>query len=127
MLYRVLADLVVGVHVAFVLFVLFGGLLLFKWPRLAWVHIPAALWGAGIEMGGWICPLTHLENAWRMKGFEAGYGSSFVDHYILPLIYPDLWFPGGFPPWGFMVIGLFVLLLNLIIYRMVWVRHHSEK
>ena len=120
MLYRVLADLTVGLHFLFVTFVLFGGLLVLKHPRLALIHVPAVIWGGAIEIGGWICPLTYLENSLRYKGFEAGYQSSFVDHYILPLIYPDLWFPGGFPRWGFVAIGLFVLMSNSIVYWLLW-------
>jgi hypothetical protein len=120
MMFRIAADLVAGIHFLFVLFVLFGGLLVLRWPKLAWFHLPAAIWGVVIELGGWICPLTHWENTLRNKGFEAGYPTSFVDHYILPLIYPDLWFPGGFPRWGFVAIGLFVLILNAIVYWVLW-------
>ena len=123
MLYRILADVVAGAHVLFVLFVLFGGLLVLRWPRLAWAHVPAVIWGAVIEIGGWICPLTYLENDLRHKGFEAGYDTSFVDQYILPLIYPALWFPGGFPDWGFTAIGISVLAINFGVYWLVWQRH----
>ena len=97
MIWRILADLVVLLHVSFVLFVLFGAILVWRKPRLAYLHIPAFIWGGGIEIGGWICPLTYLENYLRRLGLQEGYATSFVDHYILPLIYPDLWFPGGFP------------------------------
>ena len=87
-LFQIGADAVVVLHVCFVLFVLLGGLLALRWPRLTWVHVPAALWGVVIELGGWICPLTPLENALRQRGGSAGYHGDFVEHYILPVLYP---------------------------------------
>ncbi len=120
MLYRALADTTVAVHFLFVLFVVLGGLLVLRWPRVAWLHVPAFAWGAAIEFGGWICPLTYLENDFRMRGAAEGYGTSFIEHYLLPLIYPDLLFPGGFPRAGFIAIGLFVLAVNAVIYWRVW-------
>ena len=84
-----LADLVVAVHVLFVLFVVLGGLLLLRWRWVAYLHIPAALWGAAIELGGWICPLTPLENQLRRQGGGAGYSGDFIEHYILPVLYPS--------------------------------------
>jgi Protein of Unknown function (DUF2784) len=86
--YRFLADLVLGLHVLFVLFVVLGGLLLVRWPRLVWIHLPAAVWGAMIELGGWICPLTPLENMLRARAGDAGYEGGFIEHYILPVLYP---------------------------------------
>ncbi len=126
MLYRALADAAVGLHLAFILFVLLGGLFVFRWPRVAWAHIPVFLWGASIEFGGWICPLTYLENHFRLKGAAEGYGASFVEHYLVPLIYPDLLFPGGFPRSGFIAIGVFVLALNGAIYWRAWMRHRRR-
>ncbi len=120
MLYRALADAAVGIHFLFVVFVLLGGLLVLRWPKLAWLHVPVFAWGAAIEFGGWICPLTYLENDFRMRGAAEGYATSFVERYILPLIYPDLLFPGGFPRAGFIAIGLFVLAVNAVIYWRVW-------
>jgi hypothetical protein len=122
MLYRALADVAVVVHVLFVLFVLFGGLLVFRRPRVAWVHVPAFVWGVMIEFGGWICPLTYLENSLRVLGAAEGYDTSFVERYILPLIYPDLLCPGGFPRAGFVWIGVFVLVLNVTVYWLAWHR-----
>ena len=122
MLYRTLADVAVGVHLAFILFVLLGGLLVFRWPRAAWAHVPVFLWGALIEFGGWVCPLTYVENHFRLKGAAEGYATSFVEHYLVPLIYPDLLFPGGFPRSGFIAIGVFVLALNGAIYWRAWKR-----
>lgn len=89
MIYRLLADATVIAHMGFVAFVLFGGLLVLRWPQVAWAHVPAAVWGAWIEFAGWICPLTPLENWLRERGGEAVYASSFTERYILPLLYPD--------------------------------------
>ena len=111
MFYEILANLVVVLHLLFILFVIFGGLACFVWPRLAWIHIPAFLWGAAISFLGWICPLTYLENDLRNQG----YGSGFIENYLLPLIYPEILF-GDFPRYGFIMIGLFVLVFNGFIY-----------
>ena len=78
MMYRLLADLLVVLHLAFIVFVFAGGLLALRWPRLVWAHLPCAVWGALIEFMGWICPLTPLENRWRILGHEPGYGEGFV-------------------------------------------------
>ncbi len=88
MSYALAANVLVVLHLCFILFVATGGLLVLRWPRLAWVHVPAALWGGLIELGGWICPLTPLENALRRSAGDAGYPGGFVDHYLIPLIYP---------------------------------------
>jgi hypothetical protein len=122
MLYRSLADAAIAIHVLFILFVVFGGLTVFRWPRMAWVHVPTFLWGGGIAILGWICPLTYLENYLRMKGAGEGYETSFVEHYLLPMIYPELIFPGGFPRWGFVALGIAVLAVNGAIYWCVWKR-----
>ena len=84
-----LADLVVVVHFSFVLFVILGGLLVLRWPRLAYLHLPAAAWGVLIEFAGWVCPLTPLEQSLRLKAGEQGYSGSFIEHYVLPLLYPS--------------------------------------
>jgi uncharacterized membrane protein YhhN len=89
MLYRWLADLVVVLHFGFVLFVVGGGLLALRWPRLARVHLPTAVWGVLIEFGGWLCPLTPLENWLRRRSGGAGYAGGFVEHYVLPVLYPS--------------------------------------
>lgn len=82
------ADLVVVLHAAFVVIVVLGGLLVVRWPRVAWVHLPAAVWGVFIEFAGWICPLTPLENHLRQRGGSPAYQGEFIEHYILPLLYP---------------------------------------
>jgi hypothetical protein len=117
MLYRLLADLVVVLHCAFVLFVVLGGLLALRWPRAAWCHLPAAIWGAGIEFVHGICPLTPLENHLRQLGGEAGYSGGFVEHYLLPVLYP-----AGLDQDVQVGIGIFVLLLNVTVYAVVWRR-----
>ena len=89
MVFRILADATLVLHVAFVGFVLLGGLLVLRRPRLAWAHVPAVLWAAWVELAGSVCPLTPLENWLREQGGEAAYGSGFVEHYLLPLLYPD--------------------------------------
>jgi hypothetical protein len=86
--FRLLADLVVLLHVTFVLFVVVGGFLALLWRRLVWLHVPAALWGALIELAGWICPLTPLENELRRLAGQAGYRGGFIAHYVLPMLYP---------------------------------------
>lgn len=88
MSYRVLADLVVLVHLAFVVFVLLGGLLALRWRWMPWVHLPAALWGAATELFGWLCPLTPLEIRLRRASGAAGYTGGFVERYLIPVIYP---------------------------------------
>lgn len=117
MIYRVLADLVLVIHFAFVLFVVLGGMLVLRWTRVAWVHIPAAVWGVLIEYTGWICPLTPLENSLRLRGGEMGYSGGFVEHYILPTLYP-----AGLTRSTQAVLGSVVLLLNLAAYALVVTR-----
>ena len=87
-LFRAAADLVVAAHVAFVVFVVLGAMLVVRWPQLVWVHVPAVAWGVFIELQGWICPLTPLENYLRQRGGSSAYQGEFIEHYILPLLYP---------------------------------------
>lgn len=89
MLPRLAADLLVLLHLGFILFVVTGGFLAWRWRRLAWVHIPCALWGALVEFMGWICPLTPWEVTLRRQAGQAGYDSGFVEHYIIPMVYPE--------------------------------------
>ncbi len=117
MLYRLLADVVVLGHFIFVLFAVLGGFLVLKWPGWAWIHIPAALWAALIEFAGWICPLTPLENLLREKGAAARYNSGFIEHYLLPVLYPDALTRS----WQ-LVLGCIVLGINLAVYGWVWRR-----
>jgi hypothetical protein len=120
MIYRALGDFVLLLHMAFVLFAALGGLLAFKWRRVAWFHIPAALWAALIELVGWECPLTPLENWLRRQGGEAGYHTGFLERYLLPLIYP-----APFPRSMHVILGLLVMGVNLAIYWRLWRRSAS--
>ena len=113
MIYRWLADAVVVVHVCFVIFVVVGGFLLRRWPKLIYVHLPAAIWGVLIEFAGWICPLTPLENSLRARGGQAGYEGGFIEHYILPVLYP-----GGLSRNIQLVLGLFALVMNAVAYTL---------
>jgi hypothetical protein len=111
MLYTVLADLVLFVHLAFVIFVIGGGLLVLRWPRAALIHLPAAAWGATVEFTGWICPLTPVENWLRARSAQTGYAQDFLSHYVLPVLYPaDLTRDMQY------TLGLIVLVLNTVIY-----------
>ena len=86
--YRILADLVLVTHLAFVAFVIFGGVLVLRRRQIAWLHLPAVVWGAIVEFTGWICPLTPLENRLREAGGGASYSSDFIEHYVTPVLYP---------------------------------------
>ncbi len=114
---RAAVELVVLVHFAFVLFVILGGLLVLRWRRLAWFHLPAVVWGVLIEFAGWICPLTPLENWLRRKGGMGEYETGFIEHYILPVLYPD-----RLTRELQIALGLFALALNLVIYAWIWRR-----
>ena len=119
-MYRILADLVVGLHFVFVVFVVAGGLLVLRWPKVAFVHLPAAVWGAAIEFGGWICPLTPLENSLRRQAGEAGYSTGFVEHYMLPLLYPS-----ALTRELQLLLGFLVIAVNLAIYVYVFRRRRT--
>ncbi len=114
------AEFLVVIHFAFILFVIFGGLLVLKWRKMAWVHLPAAGWGAVVEAMGWICPLTPWENHFRMQAGQQGYSGDFIAHYLLPLIYPanlnlDLQ----------LALAAFVVMINIVIYGFV-IRKRGE-
>lgn len=117
MTWRVLADAVLSLHALFVLFVVLGGLVVLRWPRLAWLHLPAAGWGALIEFGGWICPLTYLENWLRAKGGGAAYGGGFIERYLTAAIYPD-----GLARNVQFALGAFVIAINGWVYWRLWRR-----
>ncbi len=117
MTYGILAAIVVGFHLGFVLFVVLGGLLVLRWPCLAWVHLPAAFWGALIEFAGWMCPLTPLENRLRRASGTAEYAGGFVEHYLLPVLYPV-----GLTRGAQYVLGASVVLVNAAVYWWVFRR-----
>jgi len=111
----ILADALVIVHLLFVVFVVAGGFLLVRWPRLAWLHLPAATWGALIEFTGGICPLTPLENRLRAMGGESVYSGGFVERYLLPVLYP------GALTWRVqLVLGGLVVGVNLVAYALAY-------
>jgi hypothetical protein len=120
--YGRLAELVVVLHFCFVLFVLFGGVLALRWPKMVWVHLPAAAWGALISFAGWVCPLTPLEKWLRRQGGAAGYEGGFVEHYILPVLYPR-----GLTHEVQIALGVIVIFLNVLIYRHVYRQFRRRK
>ena len=117
---RILADAVLVLHLGFIAFVMLGGLAVLRWPRLAWLHLPAALWAAGISFAGAICPLTPLENRLRRAGGEAGYEGSFIEQYVTALIYPE-----GLTRGIQIALGLVVVAVNLAVYVRLWYRRRK--
>jgi len=117
-----LADLLVAVHFAFVLFVVLGGLLVIRWPKLAFLHLPAVIWGIWIEFSGRICPLTPWENALRRRAGESGYTGGFIEHYILPLLYPP-----GLNRGVQVALGIAVIGFNAAIYGYLVVRRRAAQ
>jgi hypothetical protein len=115
--WRALADTVVLLHVGVVAFIVLGGLLAWRWPAAAFAHLPFAAWGVAVELGGWVCPLTPLENALRRADGGAPYAGGFVDHYVMPLLYPV-----GLPHAGALALATTVLVVNLAIYLPLLVR-----
>jgi hypothetical protein len=120
MVYRALADFIVLVHFCFVFFSVVGGLLVLKWKKIIWIHLPAVFWAILIEVMGWICPLTPLENWFRQKSGTTGYQAGFIEHYILSLLYPAR-LTRSFE----IVLGLFVLAVNVGIYG--WILRVQRK
>lgn len=111
MFYKLAADAVVLLHLGFVLFVVTGGLLVCKWRWIALLHLPAVIWAVLLEFYGWLCPLTPLELSLRAAGGQAGYSGGFVEHYILPVLYPaELGRPLQF------AMGSFVIVINIALY-----------
>lgn len=115
MVNRILADATAFAHFAFVLFVAFGGLLVLRWRKLAWVHLPAAVWGALIELTNWDCPLTRYENMFRLRAGLQGYSEGFIAHHIYALIYP-----AGLTRGLQLAIAIFVFAINTAIYARVF-------
>jgi hypothetical protein len=119
--YHALAILVLAVHLGFILFVVLGGLLVLRRPRLAWVHLPAVAWGVLIEYTGWVCPLTPLENSLRERAGEPGYAGGFIEHYLTAAIYPQ-----GLSRTMAVLLGSFALLVNLFVYVRLYRRQSSR-
>jgi hypothetical protein len=115
MAYRGLADATVALHFAFILFAVFGGFLAWRRMFWAWLHLPAVAWVAWLEFTGAICPLTPLENALRARAGGAGYAGGFIEHYLVPLIYPAALTPGIQ-----ILLGCAVVALNVVVYAALW-------
>jgi hypothetical protein len=122
MLDRLAADAVVALHLAFVVFAALGGMLAWRRLAYAWFHLPALAWAAFVEFSGSICPLTPLENRLRASAGEAGYAGSFVEHYLMPVLYP-----AGLTPDAQKWIGAALVALNLAIYAVALARARSRK
>ncbi len=122
MIYRALADLVLVLHLAFIVFAVAGGLLALRWRWAPLVHLPAALWGVLVQVSGRLCPLTPLENALRGAAGEAGYAGGFIEHYLVPTIYPV-----ALSPQVGLLLASLVVLANALAYSIVWWRYRSVR
>ena len=114
MVYRTLADFVLIVHFAFVVFAVFGAFLVVRWHWLVWIHVPLALWDVVVEFTGWFCPLTHLEHWLRAKSVMTVQDIGFVEQYLLPLLYPT-----ALTRRLQVVLGAIVLGINGLIYSWI--------
>lgn len=121
MIFRLGADLVVFTHFSFVVFVVAGGFAALRWPKLIYVHVPAAAWGAWIELAGWTCPLTPLENHLRRLAGEAGYTGGFIEHYVMGVLYPR-----GLTTQIQVILGVAVVVVNAVAYGLYMRRHRHE-
>jgi hypothetical protein len=121
MLYRLLADAVLLLHLLFVAFVVGGGLLALRWRWMPWLHLPTLAWGATVEFTGWICPLTPLENILRAAGGEAGYSGGFIEHYLLPTLYP-----AALTREAQWLLGSGLLAFNAVVYLALWLRRRRR-
>jgi hypothetical protein len=121
MIYRLLADGVVLLHFVFLLFVVLGGLLTLRWWKAAWFHLSAVAWGAWVELHLRYCPLTPLENTLRAKAGLDTYGGGFIDHYLMPVIYPP-----GLTPGMQALLGLLLVASYAVIYAVAWHRHRAS-
>lgn len=122
MIFRITADLTLLIHLAFIVFVVAGGLLVIRYRRLAWLHLPAAAWGAWVEIAGRICPLTYLENKLRLLAGQEGYGESFIEHYLIPVIYP-----GGLTRSVQLSLAAVVVFVNLLLYGYLLLRARKTR
>ena len=118
---RLAADLIVLIHLSFILFVVCGGLLVLRWPKLAWLHLPAVVWGAVVERAGFICPLTPLENDFRAAAGEQAYNGGFIEQYLFPIIYPS-----GLTRDIQVMLGVGVIAINVVIYVLLIRRRRAR-
>ena len=121
MLYQLAADFIVLLHFVFIVFAVAGGVLVFKWRWLGYLHVPAAIWAALIAMVGWICPLTPIENMFRKAGGGEVYSVSFIEHYLMPVIYPS-----GLSREIFIAMGVVVIVVNVIVYAVLFVKRKNR-
>ena len=122
MIASILADAVLILHLLFIVFALFGGLFVLKYRWVVWLHLAAAAWAAMISFAGWICPLTPLEVTLRRAAGEEGFSGTFVAHYIAPIIYPQ-----GYTRELAIVAGVVVIVLNIVIYAIVFHQYKKER
>jgi len=122
MIAGLVADIIVLAHLGFILFVALGGILVVKWGKVAFLHLPCALWGMLIAWGGWICPLTPLEMHFRQLAGQAGYTGGFVDHYVMPIVYPE-----GLTRGMQIAFGVTILTVNLLVYARVLVKRTRRR
>jgi hypothetical protein len=119
MIYRILADAVLVIHLFFIVFAVAGAFAVLRWRFLIWVHLPCAFWAIAIEWGGWLCPLTPLEIYLRHSAGQAGYSGGFIQHYLLPIIYPH-----HLTREIQIGLGVGVLVINLVAYALVVYKAH---
>ena len=117
MIYAIAADLLLVFHFGFVCFVVAGGLLVLKWRWLMVLHLPAVVWGALIELQGWLCPLTPWEQQLRLAAGQVGYQGDFIGHYLLPVLYPS-----GLEHDTQLILGSVVIVVNVIVYGWIILR-----
>ena len=122
MLHALLADALLLLHGLFILWVVLGALAVWRWPRLLWLHLPAAAWGVWIEWSGRICPLTPLEWRLRAAAGQSGHRGGFIEHYLTAAIYPE-----GLTREVQLALGAFVFLVNLLLYRAAWRRWRARR
>src|SRR5690625_3468648 len=118
MLYSTFANLVLAIHAAFIVFVVLGGLLVLYRPRLMWLHLPALAWGATVVTMGWVCPLTPLENHFRLLAGQQGYDGGFIEYYLVSMIYPQ-----GLTRMAQVIMAALLIIGNAAIYTAVFRRH----
>jgi len=122
MFFRLAADLLMIIHLSFIIFVITGGFLVLKWRSIMYLHIPAAVWGALIELQDWICPLTPLEQHLRQAGGQRAYSGGFVEHYVEPIVYP-----AGLTREMQILFGLVVIAVNLLAYGWLLIGRQRDK
>ena len=122
MIYSFLADLLVVFHLVFILYVIAGALLIFTWPKTLWIHLPSCFWGMTVEFTGWICPLTPWEIQLRRLAGEEGFSRSFIEQYLIPMIYPS-----GLNREIQMLMGSIVLIVNLSLYTLILIKRRKRK